>query len=627
MGKSFLLEQFAAAAQAHPGVQCGCVQYLLTCSDTAEVVMERMLADAFGAGNVTEGAFDRTHHRRRQWLALLKTCVPRGKDIAELIESLEHDPRKPIREQFLDRLRLISNKLSATGRAVFIIDPLETLDPDCAQEWTVVARNLPEKIKLVFAQRPEDALACYRKFMHCDSVVRIPADSLGGLDPQAVQQLLDLRKDETKYKLGELAVGLKRFGDHPYALQGAIDLLVAGKTRIQDLPDDPTDEEIAKQQWEIICQAGEEAIALFGAYAVLGVPVPDAVAEDVSGVDHRKKRTLLAGNNSLEHLLREEGSTRRIYHLLLQNTILGDLSEQESKEFHTRAAQVYRQMLAEAEKQQTKPDETAVLRLPVHVLAAEGEQAFVSCFNTECEHLLRRLGYLEQYIQFSKQALEYAEKDSQEESVVYGNLGIVYKTRGQLEMAEQVLIESLRWVEKEGADEQLIAVMVNLGNVYYDRGDLDKAAEIFEKCLAAVEVSAMQEGTAAVCGNLGLIYQDQGQLDTAEQMHKRALEIDERMDNRGRMAEDYSNLGLVYFDRQQTDAAQEMFDKALEIDETMGNREGIATDYRNLGIVCEQRGDRAGARQWWKKSKALYEQIGMMHMAAEVREMMEDCGE
>jgi len=162
MGKTWLVNKMAEIAENHPELKCGWVRYEPTSNDSVDAMMERMMDDAFHAGDVVEGSFDNTVRRRKQWYALLETVVPKGEKISKLIHSFERNQQRPTREEFLDRLRLISGKIEDNVRAVFIIDPLEYLEKERdedAEEWVIVVRDLPEKIKFVFAQRPEDALA------------------------------------------------------------------------------------------------------------------------------------------------------------------------------------------------------------------------------------------------------------------------------------------------------------------------------------------------------------------------------------------------------------------------------------------------------------------------------------
>ncbi len=73
--------------------------------------------------------------------------------------------------------------------------------------------------------------------------------------------------------------------------------------------------------------------------------------------------------------------------------------------------------------------------------------------------------------------------------------------------------------------------------------------------------------------------------------------------------------GLSILKRHDLDKAEEYYLKSLAIDEQLGRREYAANQYANLGTVNGRRGNKTIALSCWKKSMALYQEIGMEHMA------------
>ena len=86
----------------------------------------------------------------------------------------------------------------------------------------------------------------------------------------------------------------------------------------------------------------------------------------------------------------------------------------------------------------------------------------------------------------------------------------------------------------------------NLGIVYRTRGELDKAEEFYHKALEINEALGHKEGMASQYGNLGIVYQTRGELDKAEEFYHKALEINEALGRKEGMARQYGNLGVVY---------------------------------------------------------------------------------
>lgn len=630
MGKTWLVNEMAGIAESHPELKCGWVRYEVTKEDSVDSRLALMMADAFEAASNPGKFWGGDDRGKRQWLALFKASkaipgVGNAIDaIRELASSLKFEPSKDTRQQFIEKMKLISGKMPENGRVIFIVDPEKYMQEKSDQSWAIIVRSLPEKIKLVFAQRPEDVLVESETFDELNNVERIPEKRLSVLEKKAVEELLGLRAGEVGHTVKQLDKVLGRYKGHPYALGAALDLVAAG-TKLEELPRKPEPTKFAEVQWKKVCKSGDDAIKLFKAYAVLEVGVPDGVVEVVSGLDSDARQHLLA-DKYLGGLLREEGEGRRIYHAILADHILGQIGEDENKEYHKRAVEVYREKLSAAKKAQSKPDALAAMRLAEHVLASEGPEAFVYAVLNESGKLLKNLGLLDAVESSLLRALRIVKADSREEAAVLGNLGLIYGTRGDLDKAEEMHKKSLEISEKLGRLEGTANQCGNLGLIYMARGELDKAEEMHKKALEIAEEIGHQEIMASEYGNLGLIYRKRGELDKAEEMFRSGLKIDEKLGRLEGMAAKYGNLGLIYGTRGELDKAEEMFYKILEIHKQIGSKEGMANDYGNLGVIYEERGDIKKAREYWEKARDLYERIGMPHKVEKVQGWIDGVG-
>ncbi len=651
MGKTWLVNRIAKMASEHPTLKCGWVRYEVTPTDSPDSTMAIMMDNAFEAGQVKEGSFDGTKRGLEQWRSFLNVF-----NLGDLILSLQRDQAKNTRQQFLERLEIIAGQMPENGRAIFIVDPEKYMAEKSDQTWAIVVKDLPEKIKFIFAQRSEDVLVDSEVMDGLDNVVKIPGKTLDALSEQDVDDLLKARKDDLKCSIVDLRKVLVHYKGHPYAVGAALDLVEQG-TKLEELPKTGETTKFAAKQWEEISKKGDEAINLFEAYVVLEVAVPDDVVEFVSGLDATTRKRL-QNDKYLRGLLRDEAGGRRIYHSILADYILGQMSEEEKGEYHKRAVEVYRGKLKKAKMEQIKPDELAAVRLVEHVLVAEGKEAFVkTCAYETCEPL-STLGLLENAIELGKRALVFAEKGSADEAAVkctlglvyrtrgeldaaekmhigalniekqgkrekgmareYGNLGLIYRRRGELDKAEEMHKKSLEMAEKMGLQEVMETQYGNLGLIYRVRGELDKAEEMHKKSLEIDERIGRLKGMATQYGNLGLVYQTRGELDKAEEMHKKSLEISEKLGLLGVIANEYGNLGVIYRRRGELDKAEEMQKRALEIDEKLGLQEGMASDYGNLGVIYKERGDLGKAREYWEKARDLFKKIGMPNEVKEV---------
>jgi len=537
MGKTWLINKMAEAAEKHPELKCGWVRYEVTPTDSVDSTMALMMDNAFETAEVIEKSRDATPRRLEQWRAFLNVF-----GIGDLMLSLRRDTAKNTREQFLERLRLISKRMPKNGRAVFIIDPEKYMQEKSDQSWAIVVKQLPEKIKFIFAQRPEDVLVDSETFGALGNVVCVPQKRLDVLDETAVDELLDLRGAGTGYAVARLREPLARYRGHPYAIQAALDLVQAG-TKLKDLPKDPTG--IAGAQWRELSKRGKNAIRLFKAYAVLEVAVLEEVVEVVSELDSDTRQSLVA-DNYLGGLIRREAEGRRIYHAILADYILEQIGEAERKDYHGRAVEVYREKLAAAKKANVKPDALAAMRLPEHVLAAEGKEAFVDAFVNECFGFLFKLGLLDAATGLSKRALKFVKKGSKDEASVMGNLGIVYKTRGELNNAKKIFTRILKIHKKIGLEKEMASDCANLGGIYVQLGVLDKAEELFKSALEIDQKLGWLEGLAHDNVNLGMIYKKRGDIAKAREYLEKAVELYKKI-GMAHMVEKWQKLieGLV----------------------------------------------------------------------------------
>ncbi len=670
LGKTWLVNEMARRSENDSSFKCFSLRYEVTPTDPANTVMTDIMNDAADAIDSVRNKARKYVERNKQKLAtlfgaggLIPIVGSRVKAIGDLAISLtERDKAGNVRKQFIEILKRLSDSLPDEGRVIFIIDPEKYMQERSDYAWGLVVDKLPSKIKFVFPQRPEDVLVQGEGLARCNNIFCIPEGEIKKFDEETIEELVSARSERIPELIEEMRTSAKRSDKTPYSVTGTLELIAGAGMKAEELAQYLSQEEVARAQWRGICNKGEEAKQLFEAYAILEVGVPDDVVGVVSELNATKRKRLQK-DGYLKGLLREEGEGKRIYHAILADYILGQIGEDEKKEYHSRAVEVYRGKLAKAKKEQIKPDALAATRLAEYVLAAEGKGAFVDAFVNECYEPLKNLGLLDTAISLSERALGMVEKDTKEEAMVLGNLGLIYRKRGELDKAEDMHNKSLEIEKKLGRLEGMASDYGNLGLIYRVRGDLDKADDMhkksleIEKKLGRLEGMAsdygnlgliyltkgdldkaedMQnksleiekklgrlEGMAIQYGNLGLIYQTKGDLDQAEDMHKKALKIDEKLGRREGMACQYAALGLVYAARGKLDKAEEMHIKGLEIEEKLGRLEGIARQYGNLGSVYKQQSNIGKTREYWEKALELYKKIGMPQMVEKVEGLIE----
>ncbi len=612
MGKTWLVNKMAKLAEKHPQLKCGCVRYEVTPTDSVDSTMALMMDNAFESASIKEKSHDITTKRLEQWRGLLNVV-----NIGDLAMSLRRDPQRHTREQFLKRLHLISKRMPDNGRAIFIIDPEKYMQEKSDQSWAIVVKDLPKKIKFVFAQRPEDGIVKGNAFKGLENVVSVPDGRLGILGDEDVDDLLRFRAGDVGQSERLLRDAVERYEGHPYAIQAALNIIEETRN-LEDLPQDPTPTTVAGAQWQRICESGDDAIKLFEAYGILEVGVPDEVVLKVSGLNVTMRKRLQK-DSYLRGLLREEGYGRRIYHAILADHVIEQIGEAEKRAYHRRAVDAYHVKIKEAREKQSPPDALAATRLAEHVLMAEGRHAFVQAFVNECFSVLRQQGFLDAAISLSERALGYVERGSKWEAAVIGNLGVIYERRGALDKAETTRQKALRIDEKLESPKGMALRLGNLGQIYRMKGHLHKAEQMHKRSLEIAEDLGIHELITHNYIDLSIIYILLGELDRAHDMSQRALEMAESTQLQEVMASAYGNIAAIHIKKGELDKAEDMSRKSLSIAEGLGMQEVIANGYANLGQVYKERGNLRTAQEYWQKSLKTFEKIGMPHMIKKVQ--------
>ena len=184
-----------------------------------------------------------------------------------------------------------------------------------------------------------------------------------------------------------------------------------------------------------------------------------------------------------------------------------------------------------------------------------------------------------------------------------------HMTRAYLNRAEEMYRKSLELNEVLGRKEGVAKYYGNLGTLYKIRGDFARAEEMCGKALAINEEMGRKEGMAKQYGNLGILYKTKGDFDKAEEMYRKSLSINEELGRKEGLAKQYANLGILYGAKGNFDLGEKMYRRALAINEALGLKEVVAKHYGNLGILYKTKGDLDQAEEMYQKSLELYKTL------------------
>ena len=221
-------------------------------------------------------------------------------------------------------------------------------------------------------------------------------------------------------------------------------------------------------------------------------------------------------------------------------------------------------------------------------------------------------GELDKALEYYEKAWKLNEELGRKEGMAadLGNIGIVYRIKGELDKALEYYEKAWKLNEELGRKEGMAADLGNIGNVYRIKGELDKALEYLKKAWKLNEELGRREGMANQLGNIGIVYQIKGELDNALEYHRKAWKLDEELGSKEGMANQLGNIGNAYQIKGELDKALEYYGKALELDEELGSKEGMAADFGNIGSVYKIKGELEKALEYYGKALELDEELG-----------------
>jgi tetratricopeptide (TPR) repeat protein len=200
---------------------------------------------------------------------------------------------------------------------------------------------------------------------------------------------------------------------------------------------------------------------------------------------------------------------------------------------------------------------------------------------------------------------------------IFKELGIVYRSIGEVEKAEDYLIKALNLVDdKQELAQEKSSILYNLGSLYNDLGKIDEAIALYNQSLKIFERVGNLQGKAYTLHNLAIIYADRGDVDEAIALYNQSLELEERIGNLQGKAATLHNLANIYADRGDVDEAIALYNQSLELNERIGDIQGKAATLHCLAIIYADRGDVDEAIALFQKSLEINERIGNVHAKA-----------
>ncbi|MEH2265816.1 tetratricopeptide repeat protein [Nostoc sp.] len=190
-------------------------------------------------------------------------------------------------------------------------------------------------------------------------------------------------------------------------------------------------------------------------------------------------------------------------------------------------------------------------------------------------------------------------------------LGVAYRSIGEVQKAEDFLLKALELTEE---DEKLAGikarVLHELGYIYDDLGEWDKAIALYNQVLEIDERIGNVQTKAVTLHELGRIYANKGDVDEAIALYNQSLSINERIGNVQTKAATLHELGRIYANKGDVDEAIALYNQVIEIDERVGNVQGKAATLHQLAGIYANKGNVDEAIALYNQSLSINERIG-----------------
>jgi CHAT domain-containing protein/Tfp pilus assembly protein PilF len=235
-------------------------------------------------------------------------------------------------------------------------------------------------------------------------------------------------------------------------------------------------------------------------------------------------------------------------------------------------------------------------------------QAITLGYIANCQ---RKLGNLDQALQFAKQALQMKKElgDRNEEGNTHNQLGLIYWEQSDYPNAIQNLNEAINIASAVNDKELEGSARNNLGLVFDERGDYTHSLEQYQQALELHRATHFERGESDTLGNIGGVYLSLGKFRDALPYYRSALGIEERLGFKPAQSADFGDIALCQAGMGDIDEALESFDRALQIAKDSGLakeeadwRKGKGTTLANLGRYDVALHEYAAAEQVYERS-------------------------
>jgi signal transduction histidine kinase len=200
---------------------------------------------------------------------------------------------------------------------------------------------------------------------------------------------------------------------------------------------------------------------------------------------------------------------------------------------------------------------------------------------------------------------------------VYGDLGDVYETLGQNDVALRYYFEGTKIAERLQLKFELGKYLSNIAWIYKNQRNFVSAFDFIEKSLK-IRTEIKDIFGISNCHNVkGIIYFKQKNYPEAIQWLQKALRMRESMKHTEGVSAILYNLGLVFEEQKEYEKALDFQFRALRIEKEIGNKFNIGIAYNSIGILYTHLGNYDSASTSLQRAEMIGKQTGSLELQME----------
>jgi tetratricopeptide (TPR) repeat protein len=304
---------------------------------------------------------------------------------------------------------------------------------------------------------------------------------------------------------------------------------------------------------------------------------------------------------NLELMQREEdtpdGSARYSIHPVVQEYLLGRLTEAQREAHHLRAAEYYQGQILTPYRDQLRDQ-----------ITADNETDIAT-------KVLRQLAHQTQDMDLAHWAVDislawrehlFAARRYEEADDIVNAVSDVLNRWGQRDLAKALLRCSIATLE--GRDKAV--AQGNLATLLKDEGKLDETLVMYEDSYRTVESLDDEYNMAALLGQISIVHQLKGDYDRAIEAQKGSLDIDREIGNVEGQAASLHQLSILYRRKEDYDQALETSQEAEALGRRLHNDYVIAATLHGQGLILNKMGKPEEAFTRFQESLEISRRIG-----------------